>query len=66
MSPPETYKKSEIGSQPTMCQVHNGAYVSLLAPGKKRTTPLATQERDYHVYMARSPYQYLCIELLEY
>ena len=26
--------KSEIGSQPTMCQVHTGAYVSLLAPRK--------------------------------
>ena len=33
MPPPETYK-SEIGSQSTMCQVHTGAYVSLLAPGK--------------------------------
>ena len=33
MPPPETYK-SEIGSQPTMCQVYAGAYVSLLAPGK--------------------------------
>ena len=33
MPPPETYK-SEIRSQPTMCQVHTGAYVSLLAPGK--------------------------------
>ena len=32
MPPPETYK-SEIGSQPTTCQVHTGAYVSLLAPG---------------------------------
>ena len=31
MPPPETYK-SEIGSQSTMCQVHTGAYVSLLAP----------------------------------
>ena len=31
--PPETYK-SEIGSQPTKCQVYTGAYVSLLAPGK--------------------------------
>ena len=31
--PPETYK-SEIGSQSTMCHVHTGAYVSLLAPGK--------------------------------
>jgi len=33
MPPPETYK-SEIGSQYTMCQVHTGAYVSLLAPEK--------------------------------
>ena len=33
MPPPETYK-SGIGSHPTMCQVHTGAYVSLLAPGK--------------------------------
>ena len=33
MPPPETYK-SEIGSQSTMCQVHTGTYVSLLAPGK--------------------------------
>ena len=33
MPPTETYK-SEIGSQPTMCQAHAGAYVSLLAPGK--------------------------------
>ena len=33
MPPPETYK-SEFGSRPTMCEVHTGAYVSLLAPGK--------------------------------
>ena len=33
MPPPETYK-SELGSQSAMCQVHTGAYVSLLAPGK--------------------------------
>ena len=33
MPPPEKYQ-SEIGSQSTMCQVHTGAYVSLLAPGK--------------------------------
>ena len=26
--------KSEIGSQSTMCQVHAGAYVSLLTPGE--------------------------------
>ena len=33
MPPPETHK-SEIGSQSTMCQVHTGAYVSLLTPGE--------------------------------
>ena len=33
MPPPETYK-SEIVSQSTMCQVHAGAYVSLLTPGE--------------------------------
>ena len=33
MPPPETYKR-EIGSQSTTCQVHAGAYVSLLTPGK--------------------------------
>ena len=33
MPPPETYK-GEIGSQPTMCQVQAGAYVSLLTPGE--------------------------------
>ena len=37
MPPPETYK-SEIGSQPMMYQVHTGAYVSLLAPGKTEYT----------------------------
>ena len=36
--------KSEIGSQPTMCQVYTGAYVSLLGL-EKPTIPLATQEK---------------------
>ena len=57
MPPPETYK-SEIGSQPTMCQVHTGAYISLLAPGKKPTIPLAAQERLPRIYIARSIYHY--------
>ena len=43
MPPPEA-NKSGIGSQPTMCQVHTGAHVSLLAP-EKPTIPRATQER---------------------
>ena len=30
----QNHIKSEIGSQPTMCQVYTGAYVSPLAPGK--------------------------------
>ena len=38
MHPPETYK-SEIGSQSTMCQVHAGAYVSLLTPGETNYLP---------------------------
>ena len=33
MPPPETYK-NEFGSQSSMCQIHTGACVSLLAPGK--------------------------------
>ena len=58
MPPPETYE-SEIGSQPTMCQVYIGAYVSLLAPVKTdylvyRLPP----KKDYHVYIARSTYHY--------
>ena len=51
MSPPETYK-SEIRSQPTMCQVHTGAYVSLLAPGKTDYTachPRNTTTYTLHV-----------------
>ena len=52
-------KKSEIGSQPTMCQIHTGAYVSLLAPGKTdyqicRLPP----KKGYHVYIAHSAYHY--------
>ena len=56
MPPPETYK-SEIGSQPTMCQIHTGAYVSLLVPGKNRLYRLPPK-KDYHVYIARSTYHY--------
>ena len=49
MPPPE---KSEIGSQPTMCHIYTGAYVSLLAPGKTEycCIPLATQERLPRIY----------------
>ena len=48
MPPPETYK-IEIGSQPTMCQVHIGAYVLLLAPGKTDYT--ACHPRKTTTYM---------------
>ena len=40
---------SEIESQPTMRQVHTGAYASLL-PTKKPTIPLAIQERRPRIY----------------
>ena len=56
MPPPETYK-SEIGIQPTMCQVHTGAYVSPLATGKNRLYRLPPK-KDYHVSIARSTYFY--------
>ena len=79
MPPPETYK-SEIESQPTMCQVHTSAYVSLLAPGKtdytawhlrKTTTyilhvvPITYITQDYHVYIARSTYHYAYARLTQ-
>ena len=58
MPPPETYRiKREIGSQPTMCQVHTGAYVSLLAPGKTDYTACHPRNTT-HVYIARSTYRY--------
>ena len=40
-----------------MCQVHTGAYVSLLAPGKNRLYRLPP-EKDYHVYITRGIYHY--------
>ena len=59
MPPAETYKKIGIGSQPTMCQVHTGAYVSLLAPGKKPTLftashPGKTITFIYHIESSHS------------
>ena len=56
MPSPEIYK-SEIGSQPTICQVHTGAYFPLLAPGKNQLYPLPSNN-DYHIYTARSTYHY--------
>ena len=40
-----------------MCQVHAGAYVSLLTPGEP-TIPLPPK-KDYHVYITRSIYHYV-------
>ena len=40
-----------------MCQVHSGAYVSLLAPGKTDYNRLPPR-KDYHVYITRSTYHY--------
>ena len=54
MPPPGTYK-SRFGSQPMMCQVHTGAYVSLLAPEKSRFYRLPLN-KDYHVYSTLSTY----------
>ena len=51
MPPPEKYK-SEIGSQPAMCQVHVLVHTSHYSRLEKPTIPLAPQ--DYHVYIARS------------
>ena len=51
MPPPETYK-SEIRSQSTMCQVHAGAYVSLLTPGETNYSdchPIKTTTYIFHV-----------------
>ena len=57
MPPPETYK-SEIGSQSTMCQVHTGAYVSLLASVKTDYVYRLPPKKDCHVYTTRSIYHY--------
>ena len=53
MPPLETYE-SGIGSQPTMCQVHTGAYVSLLAPEKTDYIYRLPPKKDYHVHIART------------
>ena len=57
MPPPETYK-SKIGSQSTLCQVHTGACVSLLAPEKNDYNNILPPKKDYHVYISRSIYHY--------
>ena len=48
MPPPETCR-SEIGRQPTLSQVHTGAHVSLLAPGKTDYT--ACHQRKSTTYI---------------
>ena len=46
MPPPKTYK-SEIGNQPTMCQVHILVHTSHYSRLEKPTIPIAI--RDYHI-----------------
>ena len=59
MPPPEKHIKSEIGSQLEMCQVHTGAYVSLLAPGNTDFTACHPVETTtYQVYITCSTYHY--------
>ena len=52
MPPPETLN-SEIGSQPTMCQVHTGAYVSIVLPlptaASADTQPLTGMEQAIRI-----------------
>ena len=43
--------QSEIGSQPTMCQVHTGAHVSLLAPGKTDYTARHARTTTYILHV---------------
>ena len=43
------YKESKIGSQPTMCQVCTGAYVSLLAPRKTGYTACHLRKTTTHI-----------------
>ena len=63
MPPPEAYK-SEIGSQSTMCQVHAGAYVSLLTPGETNCIKVrypvinSTDAEQYDMTEQRKQQQY--------
>ena len=60
MPPPETYK-SEIGRQSTMCQVHAGAYVSLLTPRETNYSdchPRKTTTYISHVVSITTHYAY--------
>ena len=41
-----------------MCQVHTGAYVSLLTPGETDYIYRLPPKKDYHVYITRSIYHY--------
>ena len=52
MPPPETYK-SETGSQPTICQVHTGACVSLLAPGKSDYTACHPKKTTTYILISQ-------------
>ena len=45
LAPARKIQESEIGSRPTMCQVHTGTYVALLAPEKTRLHRLPHPEK---------------------
>ena len=49
--PPRETCKCENGSQPTTCQVHTGAYVSLLAPWKTDYNRLPTKTTTYILHV---------------
>ena len=46
-----------VADQSAMCQVHTGAYVSLLTPWRNQLYRLPPK-KDYHVYITRSIYHY--------
>ena len=50
--------KSEIGSQPTMCQVHTVAFVALLAPEKNDCTACHQEKTTEYILHVVSRYHY--------
>ena len=45
--------ESEIGSQPTLCQVHTGAYFSLLAPRRTDSTACHPRKTTTYIYCTK-------------
>ena len=50
--PPQKTEKNEIGGQPTILQVHTGAYVSQLASEKTDYVYRLPPKKDCNVYIA--------------